>query len=98
MSFRDEEEPALVDYYRAIQRAVSRCQLPLKLRRVDREEGDYEISQQLMRDIDSADIVIADYTLSSHNVYFEAGYARGKGKRLIQIARKGTVLQFDVRN
>jgi Schlafen, AlbA_2 len=98
MSFRDEEEPALVDYYRAMERAVSRSELPLKLVRVDREEGDYEISQQLMRQIDDADIVIADYTMSPHNVYFEAGYARGRRKRVIQIARKDESLQFDVRN
>jgi hypothetical protein len=29
---------------------------------------------------------------------FEIGYARGKGLRIIQSARKGTELEFDIRN
>jgi hypothetical protein len=98
MSFREEEEPALVDYYRAIERAVAASALPLDPRRVDLVEGDYEISQRVMDEIDAADIVIADFTLSPANVYFELGYARGKGRRVIQTARRGTVLEFDVRN
>lgn len=98
MSFREEEEPALVDYYRAIQRAVERAELPITLVRMDLVEGDYEISQQLMDEIDKADVVITDFTLSPANVYFELGYARGRGKRVIQTARKGTLLEFDVRN
>lgn len=32
------------------------------------------------------------------NVYFELGYARGKGKVTIQLARRDTTLEFDVRN
>jgi nucleoside 2-deoxyribosyltransferase len=51
-----------------------------------------------MTEIDGADIVIADLTLNPRNVYFELGYARGKGKRVIQTARKGTLLEFDIRN
>ena len=98
MSFRQEEEPALVDYYSAMTRAVARAQLPLRLVRQDLMDGDYEISQQLMNGIDSADIVLVDFTLSPHNGYFEAGYARGRNKSLIQLARKGTELHFDVRN
>lgn len=39
-----------------------------------------------------------DRPLEPRNVYFEAGVARGKGKRLIQTARKGTSLEFDIRN
>jgi predicted HTH transcriptional regulator len=98
MSFRDEEEPALVDYLRAMERAISASELSIKLTRMDLVEGDYEISQQLMDEIDRADIVITDFTLSPANVYFELGYARGRKKRIIQTARKGTLLEFDVRN
>jgi len=98
MSFREEEEPALVDYFRAMERAVRATELPIKLVRVDLVDGDYEISQRIMEEIDKADIVIADFTLNSSNVYFELGYARGKNRRIIQIARKGTHLEFDIRN
>ena len=98
MSFREEEEPALVDYWRAIERAAKASALPFDLRRVDLIEGDYEISQKIMDEIDVAQVVLVDFTLSPHNVYFELGFARGKAKRVIQTARKGTSLQFDVRN
>jgi len=98
MSFREEEEPALVDYYRAIRRAIEGVSLPIKLQRIDFVEGDYEISQRILDEIDRADIVTTDFTLSARNVYFELGYARGKQKRIIQTARKETALEFDVRN
>lgn len=98
MSFRHEEEPALVDYYRAMERATEKTKHPVTLTRIDLVEGDYEISQKLMDDIDKADIVIADFTLRPSNVYFELGYARGRRKRIIQTARKDTPLEFDIRN
>lgn len=98
MSFREEEEPGLVDYWQAMMRAARSVSNDLEIRRIDLKDGDFEISQEIMAEIDTADVVIADFTLSSRNVYFELGYARGKGKRLIQTARKGTDLEFDVRN
>ena len=48
--------------------------------------------------IREADVLLADFTLSSANVYFELGCARGQNKRVIQTARKDTRLDFDVRN
>lgn len=98
MSFREEEEPNLVDYFKAMERAVTATKLPIDLVRIDLVEGDYEISQRVMGEIDSADVVIADFTLNPRNVYFELGYARAKPCRIIQTARKDTVLEFDIRN
>ena len=98
MSFREEEEPALVDYFAAMKRAVAESGLPIELRRMDLVEGDYEISQKIMDKIKHAQIVVADFTLNARNVYFELGYARGVSRRVIQTARKGTSLEFDVRN
>jgi hypothetical protein len=98
MSFRNEEEPSLVDYWAAMERAVKETGLPIKLCRIDLQEGDYEISQQIMDEIDAADIVLADFTLSPRNVYFELGYARAMRRYVIQTARKDTVLEFDNRN
>jgi len=98
MSFREEEEPALADYFAAMKRAVEETRLPLRLTRIDLEEGDYEISQRIMDDIDKADVVLCDFTLSPANVYFELGYARGAKKRVVQTARTGTKLEFDIRN
>jgi predicted HTH transcriptional regulator len=98
MSFRIEEHPELADYGKAIERAAKRSNVSIKIRRIDEKEGDFEISQEVMNQIDQADLLLADYTYSPHNVYFEAGYARGKSKPLIQTARKDTVLEFDIRN
>jgi nucleoside 2-deoxyribosyltransferase len=98
MSFREEEEPSLVDYWNAIRRAAKATTLPIDVTRIDLKEGDYEISQEIMNEIARADVVLVDFTLNSRNVYFELGYARGKGKRVLQTARKGTALEFDVRN
>jgi hypothetical protein len=99
MSFREEEEPALADYYRAMERAAEQVDSDkLRLVRIDRVEGDYEISAQIMEQIGNCDALLADFTLSPHNVYFEAGYARGRGKPIIQTARRDTELEFDVRN
>lgn len=98
MSFREEEEPALVDYFYAMKRSVAATCLPIELVRMDLQEGDYEISQEIMNRIDEADILIADFTLNSRNVYFELGYARGCKCRVIQTAHKDTQLEFDIRN
>jgi hypothetical protein len=102
MSFRENEEPALADYYQAIRRAAGRVNeetgTAIEVVRMDEVEGDYEISARVHDEIDKANVVVADFTLSPHNVYYEAGYARGKGRRLIQTARQDTVLQFDTRN
>ncbi len=98
MSFHEEEEPALTDYWRAMKRAAADVNLPIEMFRIDLAEGDYEISQGVMDAIDSADIILADFTLGSRNVYFELGYARGKGKRIIQTARTDAPREFDVRN
>ena len=56
------------------------------------------ISAGRLDEIDKADLVIADFTLSARNVYFKPGFARGRGKHIIQTARQGTALEFDVRN
>jgi hypothetical protein len=98
MSFREAEEPALVDYWNAMQRSVTSTGLLIDVRRIDLVEGDYEISQEVMNEINEADIVLADFTLNPRNVYFELGYARAAQKRIIQTARKETALEFDARN
>ncbi|MCH7999460.1 MAG: putative DNA binding domain-containing protein, partial [Chloroflexi bacterium] len=92
MSFRTEEEPALEDYWAAMKRAVEQTDRDIELVRIDLHDGDYEISQEIMDKIDKCSILIADFTLSPSNVYFELGYARGQGKRVIQTARKETTL------
>jgi nucleoside 2-deoxyribosyltransferase len=97
MSFREEEEPALVDYWHAMLRAAEKSRREFNLIRMDNAEGDYDIVERMYAEIDGADLVIADLTLSPANVYLEIGYARGKGKPVIQTCRHDTSLEFDVR-
>lgn len=97
MSFHYEEEPALVDYWHAMQRAALRARGHFDLRRIDNIEGDYEIIGRIVEEINAAGLVIADLTLSSANVIYELGYARGLRKHVIQTCREGTRLDFDIR-
>jgi hypothetical protein len=97
MSFREEDEPHLVDYFDAINRAVEATGLPIRVTRIDLEPGDKEISQAIMDAVKAAGIFLADFTMSPRNVYFELGFARGTNKIIIQTARYGTELEFDVK-
>ena len=56
------------------------------------------IENDIMREIDHSDIIVADVTEPKPNVYFELGYALGKNKKIIPIAKHGTHLPFDTRN
>jgi hypothetical protein len=98
MSFRERDEPTLVDYWHAMLRAADSARRAFNLVRLNEIDGDYEIVDRIYREIDAAHLVIADLTLSSANVYLELGYARGRQKRVIQTCRSGTRLEFDVRN
>jgi hypothetical protein len=97
MSFREEEEPALVDYWQAMLRAASQARREFKLIRLDEVEGDYDIVDRIYKEIDASHMMIADLTLSPPNVYLEIGYARGREKQVIQTCRYDTQLEFDVR-
>ncbi|MGW4541381.1 AlbA family DNA-binding domain-containing protein [Streptomyces chartreusis] len=96
MSFQVDREPALVDYYYAMKRAIQRSGIRYRIDRVDEVYGDYEVTAKIEEMITSADVVIADFTLNSPNVYYEAGIARGSKVYTIRTARKDTDIPFDV--
>jgi hypothetical protein len=48
--------------------------------------------------IQKARFVVADLSNERPNVYFELGYSRGIGKRVVTIARTGTLIHFDVKD
>jgi hypothetical protein len=70
-----------------------RCILPVLKKlyvtplRVDRVEHNEEIDNKIFELLDSADFVIADLTYARPSVYYEAGYAAGKSKPVIYIAK-----------
>lgn len=68
----------------------------LQAKRVKDIIGDYRINDMIISKIRTAQIVVADLTHERPNVYFELGYARGLGKRVVTTAREGSKLHFDV--
>lgn len=96
MSF--EKDPRLDDAYDAIVRGVKRWNRKASVERVDQIEEDFKITDKVIECIDKAALIIADLTGERPNVYYELGYARAKGKRLIHTAMEGTKLHFDVKD
>jgi nucleoside 2-deoxyribosyltransferase len=60
----------------------------VSLRRVDRIEHNDDIDERIILEIKQADFVIADLTYARPSVYFEAGYAQGRGVPVVYTASK----------
>ncbi|MEO7841617.1 MAG: hypothetical protein ABIU06_19930 [Anaerolineales bacterium] len=71
-----------------------RCIIPILRKlsvtplRVDRVEHNEDIDNKIFELLDSADFAIADLTYARPSVYYEAGYAAGKLKPVIYIAKR----------
>jgi hypothetical protein len=65
--------------------------------RVDMSTFTGDILQRIRERIDSSRLVIADLTGANPNVYLEVGYAWGRDRPTLLLARQGTDLKFDVR-
>jgi len=94
MSF--QADPLLEDTYEAIKRAVSNQKKGLKCERVDEIQEDMVITDKIIDCIKKARIVIVDLTGNRPNVYYELGYARALGKKIILTAKEGEKPHFDV--
>ncbi|MCJ2056175.1 hypothetical protein MKL09_06395 [Methylobacterium sp. J-048] len=92
----DDTKGELVDTLDAIKEAATRC--GIQAERVDEEQSNDRITDRILKSIDAAEHVIVDLTLERPNVFYEAGYAQGKGKIPIYIARSGTKLHFDLKD
>jgi hypothetical protein len=65
--------------------------------RVDMLSFTGDILDRIKSRIETSDLVIADLTGASPNVYLEVGYAWGKNRPTLLLARKSDELKFDVR-
>src|SRR5271169_928255 len=92
----DDSDAQLVDVLDSIKEAASRCGIHAK--RVDEPQSNERITDRILESIRKAEYVIVDLTNSRPNVFYEAGYAQGLGKTPIYIARKGTHLEFDLKD
>lgn len=70
----------------------------LNVKRVKDIQGDYRITDEIVRMLHTAWLIVVDLTHERPNVYFELGYARGLGKTVVTIAREGTPIHFDVKD
>ena len=83
--------------YSAIKDECSK--LGLTARRVDENVGSGLIISEITDLIERAEFIICDLTHERPNVYYELGYAHGVGNEsddILLIAKKGTILHFDV--
>jgi len=87
--------PELKETFEALQLAGKLANV--KIKRIDEKRGDYVITEEIMNHIKKSPLIICDLTEERPNVYFELGYARGIGKKIILCAKIGTKLHFDVK-
>lgn len=66
--------------------------------RIDEKAGPGVIFQDIQREIEQAEIVIAEITPANPNVFYELGYAHALGKPTILLAQREAELPFDIRS
>jgi hypothetical protein len=66
--------------------------------RLDEQIFDEAMLDRIHGQIVAADLIIAEMTDPNRNVYYEAGYAHGRRKRIIFLARDADDIPFDLRH
>ncbi len=66
--------------------------------RIDEKAGPGVIFQDIQREIEDSDVVIAEITPANPNVFYELGYAHALKKPTILLAQRGAELPFDIRS
>jgi hypothetical protein len=91
-------DPALDEVYKnGIYKAITN--IGYKPLRVDKTEHTNRIDDEILRQISTSKLVVADFTDHKPGVYFEAGYALALGKKVIWTCREDhrEKLHFDIR-
>lgn len=92
----DPANPGLDDVHDTVKEVA--LELGLTAERVDDPESNDRITDRILASLDKAQFVVVDLSFSRPNVYYEAGYAHALGKIPIYIARKGTAIEFDLKD
>jgi hypothetical protein len=90
------DDSDLEDVLDSIKEACNRCGVHAE--RVDEPASNDRITDRIIESIRKAEYVIVDLSQAKPNVFYEAGYAHGFGKIPIYIAKKGTELEFDLKD
>ncbi|QES34717.1 hypothetical protein DEJ48_16060 [Streptomyces venezuelae] len=88
-------DPAMDPTFAAIESAARR--MGLRAERTKDIKRDFRVTETILRNISSARLVVTDLTMERPNVYFELGYARGKGKTVVTLLKTGATAHVDVR-
>jgi len=91
MQFSGEYEDVYQDVVKEVCKAYEVSAL-----RADEVSGPGLIIADIVREIATSQLIIADISPANPNVYFEVGYALALGKPTLLLAQKGTALPFDV--
>lgn len=73
-------------------------QLDISAERVDEQIFQEGILERIYRQIDVADLVIADMSGQNPNVFYEVGYAHAKGKLCILMTKNADDIPFDLKH
>lgn len=90
-------DPAFSDVYRlGIKETASK--LEILAERVDEQIFQEGILERIYRQIDVADLIIADMSGQNPNVFYEVGYAHAKGKLCVLITKNAFDIPFDLKH
>jgi hypothetical protein len=73
------------------------CAGRFQLVRMDQRVGPGMVFEEMKREIEDANVVIAEITAANQNVFYEIGYAHALNKPTVFLAKRGTELPFDIR-
>lgn len=95
-----QTEPVATELANAFDSFRAACEAyKYRCERVDETNTkDTSIVAEILQRINDSAFVIADLTELKQNVFFELGFARGLGRRVIATAKEGTELPFDVKD
>jgi guanylate kinase len=91
MSF-NPDNPALIDYYHAMQRAVNKLDMGLRCINLDAIDDSSKLTDTAKKSIENCRLAIVDLTENKPNVFYELGFAHGIKKKCIITAYSETEL------
>lgn len=94
MSYSQRGE--LIDAYESFRSVCAEPAFGYECERVETSNTVGRIVPRILERIEQAAFVIADLTELRNNVFYEVGYAQGRGKQVVLTAQQGTELPFDV--